>query len=209
MFSRPKLKMSLGTIVVSCVMMLTNTSLGAPSDPSIVDIALQVNGDSGEFSTLIAALGRAELVSTLDGNRQFTVFAPIDAAFSDIGIDADSIQDVPVDELTDILLNHVSPGRRLSGDILASDRVRMLNKSFTIPSITDAGAFIDDAQLLAPDLIDIEARNGVIHVIDSVLGIPSMTASAQAVPEPASFSLFLIGLLTCVGLRRRSRPSIG
>ena len=151
-----------------------------------MDIALQVNSDSGEFSTLIAALDRADLVNTLDGNRQFTVFAPVDAAFSNIGLDANSIQNVPLDDLTNILLNHVSPGRRLSGAVLAANQVRMLNKAFTVPSTTDDGAFIDDAQLLAPDLIDLKARNGVIHVIDSVLGIPS-AASTQSVPEPAFF----------------------
>lgn len=65
--------------------------------PSIVDIAPTVNEESGEFSTLIAALSTADLVETLDGNRQFTVFAPTDAAFAEIGLDATSIVDVPVD----------------------------------------------------------------------------------------------------------------
>ena len=84
-----------------------------------------------------------------------------------------------------------------------------LKISIKIPSTTDEGAFIDDAQLLAPDFIDLEARNGVIHVIDSVLGVPSMMASAQAVPEPTSFTLVLLGFMSCVGLRRKSRFNVG
>ena len=52
--------------------------------PSIVDTAIAVNASTGEFDHLIAAVVRADLVATLDGNRRFTVFAPTDAAFEDL-----------------------------------------------------------------------------------------------------------------------------
>ena len=200
MISGRSTKFLLGSVVLAGALILANSASGAPSDPSIVEIAAQVNEDTGEFSTLISALDTAGLLGVLGGNRQFTVFAPVDAAFAELDLDEDSIKDVPVDTLTDILLYHVSPGRRLSTDILDSERVRTMNKSFTFPSITEEGAFINDAQLI-PELIDIEARNGVIHVIDGVL-LPGMAASNQAaVPEPASASIML-GLLCCLGIYR-------
>lgn len=189
------------TLLLSSVAGLTAEA--NPPGPSIIDIALTVNGESGEFSTLIAALSTAELVEPLDGNRQLTVFAPTDAAFAEIGLDAESIVDVPVDTLSDILLYHVSPGRRLAEDVLGSDRVRMLNKSFTFPSLEDGVPFINDAQILSPD---IEARNGVIHVIGGVLD-PSVASfsSTQAVPEPISVALLGLGLTGVAYLSRKRR----
>jgi uncharacterized surface protein with fasciclin (FAS1) repeats len=138
-------------------------------EPSIVDIALSVNADSGEFSTLIAALTYTRLVRPLNRKGQYTVFAPTDAAFAELGLDATSVVMLPKDVLKNILLYHVSPGRRDSGAVLGADQIIMLNGEFAFPSVDDDGAFINDAQLLAPDLIDIEASNGLIHVIDMVL----------------------------------------
>ena len=137
----------------------------APS-PNIVDVALAVNAETGEFSTLIAALVAADLVETLSSRGQYTVFAPTDEAFLALGLDADNIGDVPVEDLTDILLFHVAHGRRDSTDILGSERVRMLNRGFTFPSVVEEQPFIDDAPILMPD---VEATNGIIHVIGGVL----------------------------------------
>ena len=202
MFFQRTFRTIVGGFALASVSMLTANALGKPSDPSIVEIATAVNEDSGEFSTLISALDTAGLVDTLNGNRQFTVFAPIDAAFAELDLDKDSIKNVPVDTLTEILLYHVSPGRRFSEDILESERVRMMNKSFTFPSVSEEGAFINDAQLLAPQLIDIEARNGVIHVIDSVL-MPGVATAA--VPEPATAGGMALGLICCLALTGRRR----
>ncbi len=141
----------------------------AASEPSIVDIALSVNAETGEFSTLIAALTAARLVRTLDSRGQYTVFAPTDAAFAAIGLDPDSVAMLPKPALKNILLYHVAPGRRDSGSVLGAKRIIMLNGDFTFPSVTGDGAFINEAELLAPDLIDIEATNGIIHVIDEVI----------------------------------------
>lgn len=135
-------------------------------EPTIVEIALAVNAETGEFSTLIAALSTAGLVDTLNGNRQFTVFAPTDAAFAELGLNAGNIGTLPVDLLTNILLYHVAPGERFSGDVVSSDRIRTVSKGFLFPSVTDEGAFVNDSQIIA---VDIDASNGVIHIIDAVL----------------------------------------
>ena len=138
----------------------------AGSDKTIVETALAINAESGEFSTLISAVVYTGLLPTLNGKGQFTVFAPTDAAFAKLGLDADSIKTLPKATVKSILLYHVARGERLSGDVVSSSRIRMMNKQFTYPSLMDSKAYINDAEILA---VDVPAKNGVIHVIDTVL----------------------------------------
>jgi transforming growth factor-beta-induced protein len=140
-------------------------SKAAPS-PTVVDVALSVNASTGEFSTLIAAVVDAGLVEALSAKGQRTVFAPTDAAFAALGLDATNIGDLDTATLQNILLYHVAPGRRLAEDVVDSDRIRMLNKQFNDIEIANGMAYIGGAQIIATD---IEATNGVIHVIDAVL----------------------------------------
>jgi len=133
---------------------------------TLVDVAVAVNADSGEFSTLIAAVLATGLDSILSSNGQKTVFAPTDAAFAALGLNADNIGDLDVATLTEILSYHVAKGRRDAGDVVMSEQIRMLNREFTSISVNDEGAFIDGAMII---LTDVFADNGVIHVIDSVL----------------------------------------
>ncbi|HMO05970.1 MAG TPA: fasciclin domain-containing protein [Kiritimatiellia bacterium] len=139
---------------------------------TIVDVAIAANEATGEFSTLIAAVVAADLVDTLSGFRRYTVFAPTDAAFAALGLNAQNVGLAPKKELRNILLYHVTSGKRFSGSVLGARFLRMANGEFTRVSVNPNGAFINQSRLLAPDLIDIEASNGVIHVIDAVL-VPS------------------------------------
>ena len=134
--------------------------------PTIVETAIAVNADSGEFSTLIAAVSAAGLVDTLNGNRQFTVFAPTDAAFAKLGLTAANIDSVPVDDLTNILLYHVTAGRKDAAAVLGSDAIRMLNRGSIVPSVSGGTAYVNDSAILTAD---IKTSNGIIHVIDTVL----------------------------------------
>ena len=136
--------------------------------PTIVGAALAVNAQTGEFDHLIAAVVRTGLVGTLDGNRQFTVFAPTDAAFEDLfsALGVDGVEDIPLDTLRTVLLYHVAPGERLSGDVFSSSRIRTIGKGFLSPSVHDGSAWINDARIVMPD---VDVSNGVIHVIDKVL----------------------------------------
>ena len=136
--------------------------------PTIVGVAVAVNAETGEFSHLIAAVQRAGLVDTLNGNRQFTVFAPTDVAFDALfaKLGVSGVDDIPVATLRAVLLHHVAPGERFSADVLASTRIRMLDKSFTHPAIVNGVPTIDGATIVIPD---VNASNGVIHVIDEVL----------------------------------------
>jgi uncharacterized surface protein with fasciclin (FAS1) repeats len=139
----------------------------APKGPTIVDVALAVNADTGEFSTLIAAVLAADpaVLRTLTGNGQFTVFAPTDAAFAELGLDAATVGSLPQDALTNILLYHVARGNRDAAAVTSSSQIRMLNGQFAAITV-NSGAYIDNAQIVATN---VPAANGVIHVIDAVL----------------------------------------
>ena len=135
--------------------------------PSIVDTAIAVNASTGEFDHLIAAVVRTDLVATLDGNRQFTVFAPTDAAFERLfdTLGVSGVNDIPVGTLRAVLLYHVAPGEQFAADVVSSSRIRTVSKGFLWPSV-NGGVYINDAQVIAAD---IDVSNGVIHVIDRVL----------------------------------------
>jgi uncharacterized surface protein with fasciclin (FAS1) repeats len=145
-----------------------------PVANSIVDVALAANAESGEFSILIAALQNADpsIIAMLDGKGQFTVFAPTDAAF----VNLLDILDVSAGDLlgNEALLNsvltyHVARGERDSGDVLDSSRIRTLNGAF----VRQSGAQLIDRNAATPNAgfvaTDIQASNGIIHVIDQVL----------------------------------------
>ena len=136
--------------------------------PTIVETAVAVNASSGEFDHLIEAVVRADLVDPLNANRQLTVFAPTDAAFEELfaTLGVSGVSDIPVATLRAVLLYHVAPGERFSDDVVASTRIRTLSKGFLVPSVHDGGAYVNDARIVAAD---IDASNGVIHVIDTVL----------------------------------------
>ena len=106
----------------------------------------------------------AGLVETLDGRRQFTVFAPTDAAFAELGLDAGNIGSLGRATLTNILLYHVAPGERVAADVLGSSKIRMLNKHF---AAVNANAGTIDGGAIVATTIDVS--NGVIHVVSDVL----------------------------------------
>jgi uncharacterized surface protein with fasciclin (FAS1) repeats len=143
-----------------------------PERTTIVDVALDVNAESGEFAILIQALLAADpaVIETLAGNGQFTVFAPTDAAFvallGELGLSAEQLL-AEKELVTQVLLYHVLNGRRDSTDILGSDRLRTLERSFLFQN----GGILTDANGRTANIIatDIEADNGIIHVIDQVV----------------------------------------
>lgn len=134
-------------------------SHGQPGD--IIDIA----AGNEAFSTLVAAVTAAGLVETLQGEGPFTVFAPTDEAFAALpeGTVEALLEDIPA--LTAILTYHVVPGAVMSGDLEDGMMAETVNgASVTIgvgETVTVDGATVVQA--------DIEASNGVIHVIDAVI----------------------------------------
>lgn len=134
--------------------------------PNIVEVAQSVNAQTGEFSVLISALVRAGLVEELSRPGPFTVFAPTDAAFAALGLNATSVAQLPVADLTGILLYHVAPGRLPASSVVAQNQVTMVGGGSAAISVQNGAAFIDEARIVQTD---VQASNGVIHVIDAVL----------------------------------------
>lgn len=138
-----------------------------PSDfelyPTVVDIAVNNAG----FSTLVAALTKANLVATLQGAGPFTVFAPTDAAFAallaELGVSAEYLLNHP--QLSEILTYHVVAGKVLSSDLTDGMTPETVNGEMITVDL-DGGVKINNANVTAADL---EAGNGVVHVIDKVL----------------------------------------
>ena len=143
----------------------TATADPEPQVTTIVDIAV---GD-GRFETLVAALQAADLVDTLQGSGPFTVFAPTDDAFAKLpnGTVETLLGDVPA--LTDILLYHVVSGNVKASDVVALDSATTVQGETVSITVDGSTVSINDAQIL---ITDIEASNGTIHVIDTVL-VPS------------------------------------
>lgn len=152
-----------------------------PELRTIADIVIEFAGmdEDAEFTTLLTAVLAANpaVVETLsDPTAELTVFAPVDSAFAAVeGLDA-IVADTEL--LTNILLYHVFPGTAYSfqlGDMvdeMGSVTVEMADGSEATVTVSDMGVMINDANIVL-ELVDIEAMNGVIHVIDAVL-VPSM-----------------------------------
>ena len=135
---------------------------------TIVDIAVA----DGRFGTLVAAVQAAGLVDTLKGEGPFTVFAPTDEAFAKLpaGTIEELLKPENKQKLTDILLYHVVSGTVKAADVVKlTEAMTVLDKNVAVKVEGDK-VFINDAQVL---ITDIQASNGIIHVIDSVLLPPA------------------------------------
>jgi uncharacterized surface protein with fasciclin (FAS1) repeats len=145
--------------------------------PSIMDIV----ADSEAHTTLEAAINAAELNETLDTGGPFTLFAPSDDAFGALPegtVDA-LINDIP--ELTEILLHHVVSGTAMSTDLNDGDVIETLNGTDVTVTVDGMIYMIDMATVTSAN---IEASNGVVHVVDMVLlpppSIMDIVANSEA-----------------------------
>ncbi|QLG46413.1 fasciclin domain-containing protein [Costertonia aggregata] len=158
---------------------------------SITDIAIATPALSNLVAALVAANG--ELPTVLRGDGPFTVFAPTDAAFKAFleANDFATLGDVPVDVLTNVLLNHVVSGANFSTD-LTTGYVSTLSTSG--PEETALSMFINTADGVVLNggransgatvaTADIKASNGVVHVVNGVIGLPNVVNHAIANPQ--------------------------
>ena len=130
----------------------------------VVDTAIAADG----FETLVTAIETAGLVGALQAEGPFTVFAPTDEAFAAVPEELLAyLLDNP-DKLAEVLLYHVVEGRIWAADAVAAAPTALttLNGADIDVSVDNGAVFINDAQVIVPD---IGASNGVIHVIDQVL----------------------------------------
>lgn len=129
----------------------------------IVDTAV----DAGSFGTLVAAVQAADLVDTLKGEGPFTVFAPTDEAFAALpeGTVETLLMPENKDQLIAVLTYHVVPGKVMSSD-LSNNMMATTAQGSDVTIMTEGGVTVDGANVVSAD---IEASNGVIHVIDAVI----------------------------------------
>lgn len=129
--------------------------------PTIVDIAVNTEG----FSTLVAAVQAAGLVETLQSEGPFTVFAPTDDAFAKLppGTVQTLVQNPP--QLARILTYHVAAGKHTKADLIQRGKIDSVEGA-PIPIRGEDGFEVKNATVTAAD---IEADNGIIHVLDNVI----------------------------------------
>lgn len=159
----------------------------AAGDPNIVDVAVA----SGDFSTLVSALQAAGLVSTLQGDGPFTVFAPSDDAFASLPDGALDALLADPELLTRVLLYHVVPGRVLASEVVGLSSATTVNGADVTITAGGGTVMIDDATVIATD---IEATNGVIHVIDDVLFPEVVFDVIQTAQDAGGFGTLLAAL---------------
>lgn len=146
-----------------------------PVDGTIVDVAAK----NGSFNTLVAAVKAAGLVETLSGKGPFTVLAPTDAAFAKLPAGTLEMLLKPENkkQLVDILTYHVVPGVAAYSDqvVKMSQLPTVLGTPITV-TVTDGKVRLNDSNVVATD---VEASNGVIHVVDTVI-LPTAKKTADA-----------------------------
>jgi transforming growth factor-beta-induced protein len=180
------LKIRIGTIGLMFAMVLFLASCsedddnnvepqGQPTQKSIVEIATS----DANFSILVDALSKADLVNALSGDGPFTVFAPTNDAFEMLfdKLNVNGIEDLSAEALTPILLYHVVGAKAMSSD-LSTGYYETLSaatpddKGMVIYAMVNNGVMINNSVNVVT--ADIEASNGVIHVIDEVILPPTV-----------------------------------
>ena len=147
---------------------------------SKVDI-VQTAVAAGQFTTLASLLQKAGLVDTLATGGPFTVFAPTDAAFAKVPkATLDALAADPA-KLKAVLLYHVVPGRVTAADVVKLTSAKTAEGRSLGIKVVNGSVFVDGAQVTTPD---VEATNGVIHVIDSVL-IPKEATAPKTIVQTA------------------------
>ena len=160
------MKYSLASVALAAFM---NTAvLAQDAQQDIVAVA----AGNQDFKTLVAAVEAAGLVDTLKGEGPFTVFAPTDAAFEALpaGTVEELLKPENKDKLTAILTYHVVPGKVMSSDLAGKELAADTVQGSKLEINATQGVMVEDAKVVTPD---IQASNGVIHVIDKVILLES------------------------------------
>lgn len=186
-------KMSLACIALT-MLSCSDDDNNTPQQQTIAEIA----AGNAEFSTLVTALNRTGLTATFDGTAEFTVFAPTNAAFQTFFASLGSgvtVDNVNADVLKAILLNHVVSNEIKSTDIPAATYVSTLspiNSTANAPTISmfvqKSGSTVTlnggvDSKGAVVSTADVDASNGVIHIVNRVIQIPTLVDHVVDNPE--------------------------
>lgn len=140
-----------------------------PTEPVALPTLVDALGSSPDFSTLVSAIGAADLTETLSGPGTYTLFAPTNEAFAamDPAVLEDLMKPENKDKLVTVLSYHVLPGKLSSSELAGkSEAMASLNNKDMLVDGTGTALMVNTATVT---IGDIEASNGVIHVIDQVL----------------------------------------
>jgi uncharacterized surface protein with fasciclin (FAS1) repeats len=140
----------------------------APSTQQNAGNVVALAKTTPDLSTLVTAVSTADLVKTLQGKGPFTVFAPTNAAFEKLGDDQvqSLLEPESRDQLTKILTYHVVPGTLTAADLRDGQKLETVAGETLTVEVDGDKVMVGDATVVKPD---VEASNGVVHVIDSVL----------------------------------------
>merc|ERR1712086_596044 len=157
---------------------------------TIVDLAVA----TPDLSTLVAALKAGGLVDTLSGKGPFTVFAPTNEAFAALpaGTLANLLKPENEAQLVDLLTYHVVSGDVHAKDITDMEMIKTVEGKNVTARVTGAGILINSAKVVTAD---VEASNGVVHIIDAVL-MPSSAPGPGPTPAPAGKSIVELAAAT-------------
>lgn len=167
MLLKSKLKISNFIALTAALALMVTEAYGGGygnKQSDIVDTAVA----AGTFNTLAAALEAGDLVGTLKSDGPYTVFAPTDEAFAKLPEGTVEMLLLPEnkDRLVSILTYHVVPGKVSAAEVVTMQSAPTANGSNLAIRLIDETVFINDSRVVATD---IEASNGIIHVVDGVI----------------------------------------
>jgi len=154
--------------VMAAAVAAIGLALGSAATRAAQKDVVETAVNAGQFKTLAAALGAADLVNTLKGSGPFTVFAPTDEAFAKLpaGTVENLLKPENKDQLVAILTYHVVPGKVMAADVIKLKEAKTVNGKMLDIETKGDSVMVNDARVTATD---IGASNGVIHVIDTVI----------------------------------------
>lgn len=167
MFLKRRIKIYAIPALLAALLLLTTGGYAGgygKKQADIVDTAVS----AGSFNTLAAALQAGGLVDTLKADGPYTVFAPTDEAFAKLPDGTVEMLLLPEnkDKLVEILTYHVVAGKVTSAEVVTLESAQTANGSDIAIKVVHETVFINDSRVVAAD---IEASNGVIHVVDTVI----------------------------------------
>jgi transforming growth factor-beta-induced protein len=178
-----KLMITIGLAGLLTAALVAPAAAARPADagsnrPTIVSRAIDINAQTGEFSTLLSlATQYPDIVAALSGKQQLTLFAPTDAAFANLFAFLGTLglepSDLTADQIKTVLLYHVTAGR-WSGDRLSDQSSITMLSGETASVSWGSGLMINGSNVI---IADVPASNGFIHAIDAVLVPPSILAA--------------------------------
>lgn len=170
------------------VFMGVGTAIAADAKTSNPQMTIvEIASADERFTILVEAVAKADLVGALSASGPYTVFAPTNDAFEDLfeALGVSGVNDLTKEQLTPILLYHVVDGKVMAADVKSGSVPTLNSDAMMDVKVSNKGVKIDKKSNVI--ITDVEASNGVIHVIDTVL-IPSSDDQANTSSKKGSCS---------------------